>query len=98
MQKHNKITSVILAAAMIIGLVFPSLFIAENSEHKCSGVDCQICAQVNLSLKVFNNLVPKPENALALISVFWVMVLVLGVKNHTVKTNTLIDLKIKLSN
>lgn len=98
MKKHNKITSVILAAAMIIGLVFPSLFIAENSEHKCSGVDCQICAQVNSSLKAFNNLIPKPETVLEIISVFWVMVLVLGIKNHTVKTDTLIDLKIKLSN
>lgn len=83
---------------MIIGLVFTSVFIAENSEHQCSGIDCQICAHVNSGIKTFNNLITKPENALAIVSLFWVAVLVIGIKNSAVSSDTLIDLKIKLSN
>lgn len=98
MLKRSRIISVIVAVAMVIGLVFSSLFIVENSEHKCSGADCKICAQVNLSLKTFNNQTSKPETVLSVISVFWAMVLILGCKNNSAKADTLIDLKTKLSN
>lgn len=84
MRMRNRITSVILVISMIIGLVFSSLFIFENSEHKCTGADCQICAQVNSSLKAFNNQTQKPKSALSIISVFWAVVLILGYKNNKI--------------
>lgn len=98
MLKRSRIISVILAVAIAIGLVSSALFVVEKSEHKCSGVDCQICAQVNFSLKAFNNQTPRPETALSMVSVFWIMVLALGCKNNKVKIDTPINLKTKLSN
>lgn len=98
MIKRSRIISIIIAVAMAIGLISVTFFIIENSEHQCTGSDCQICAQVNLNLKTFNNQMPKPETVLSVISVFWAMVLILGCKKNRVKTDTLINLKTKLSN
>ncbi|MGN0458774.1 MAG: hypothetical protein ACI4IL_07385 [Eubacterium sp.] len=98
MLKRNRIISVIVAVAMAIGLVSSALFIIENSEHNCLGEDCQVCAQINLNLKLFDNQTPKPENALLTISFVWIVVLTLGCIKDNIKADTLISLKIKLSN
>lgn len=98
MPKHSRIISVIMAVAMVIGLVSSALFVVENSEHKCSGMDCQICAQVNVSLKALNNQTPKPEIAFSVFAVSWTIVLIFGCIHNYFKVDTLINLKTKLSN
>ncbi|MGN0523762.1 MAG: hypothetical protein ACI4IG_05785 [Eubacterium sp.] len=98
MLKRNRLISVIVAVAMAIGLVSSAVFVIENSNHKCTGVDCQVCDHVKLNLKAFDNQTPKPESVLAVLTVAWAIVLVLGCRANNVKTDTLINLKIKLSN
>ncbi len=98
MTKRNRIIAIIVAVAMAIGLVSSALFVVESANHKCTGSDCQICDQINLSLKLFDNQTPKPEEAMAIICVFWALVLTLGLIKYVVKVNTPVDLKVKLSN
>lgn len=98
MSKRNRIIAIIVAVAMTIGLVSSALFVVENANHKCNGTDCQICDQINLSLKLFNNQTPKPEEAMAIVCIAWALVLALGLTKNIVKVDTLIDLKTKLSN
>lgn len=97
MSRFNKLTALFLTVAVTTVMLFSALFIAENNEHNCTGSDCQICEQVQLKLKVFNNQTPKPENATMLLAIIWSAVLVLGVKTKKVSNLTLIDLKTKLS-
>lgn len=98
MTKRNRIIAIIVAVAMAIGLVSSALFVVENANHNCTGTDCQICDQINLSLKLFDNQTPKPEEATAIICVSWALVLALGLTKNIVKVDTLVDLKTKLSN
>ena len=98
MTKRNRIIAIIVAVAMAIGLVSSALFVVENANHKCTGTDCQICDQINLSLKAFDNQTPKPEEAMAIVCVVWALVLALGLTKNIVKVDTLVDLKTKLSN
>lgn len=98
MAKLHKLTALITAIAIVIVVFFSALFIAENSEHKCSGVDCQICEQVQLKLRLFNNQTPKPEDSLIILAVVWCVVLTLGYKTNIISSKSLIELKTKLSN
>lgn len=97
MSRINKLTALLLTIAVTTVMIFSALFIAENNEHNCTGNDCQICEQVQLKLKVFNNQIPKPEEAIIILSIIWSAVLVLGIKTKNVSNLTLIDLKTKLS-
>lgn len=97
MSRINKLTALLLTIAVTTVMLFSALFIAENNEHNCTGNDCQICEQVQLKLKVFNNQTPKPEDAIIILSIIWSAVLVLGIKTKNVSNLTLIDLKTKLS-
>lgn len=98
MTKRNRVIAIIVAVAMAIVLVSSALFVVENANHKCNDTDCQICYQINSSLKLFDNQTPKPEEAMAIICVVWALVLALGLIKNIVKVDTLVDLKTKLSN
>lgn len=98
MSKRNRFVAIIIAVAMAIGLVSSAIYVIDSSEHKCSGIDCQLCERVQTNLKHFNNQTPKPEKAVLLLSTAWVLVLVLGCKENIVRLSTLVELKTKLSN
>lgn len=98
MAIKKRIIAFVVAVAMAIGLVSSVVFIAENAEHNCSGVDCQICDLVQSNLKFFDNQTPNPNAPVYTLVVFWALVLVIGLKHKVCKMDTLVSLKTKLSN
>ena len=98
MTAKKRIAALILAFAMVFAMAFSVFFIAHNSEHNCSGEDCQICAQINLCINSLNNLVPKPEKAQACLAAVFMLVLVIGIAENSFIRKSLVDLNIKLSN
>ena len=91
MNNKKRITALCLAFAIAIALAFSVLFIAHNSEHKCSGADCSICAQIN-------NCVEKPETSDFSAPVLFCAVLCVGAVIELFRKKSLIELKVKLSN
>ena len=98
MRNKKRIIALIVAFAMVFALAFSVFFIAHNSEHKCSGADCEICAQINNCLVKLNNITPKPQNALIVALAFFGVVLLLGEAETAKIRKSLIQLKVKLSN
>ncbi|MBR3737600.1 MAG: hypothetical protein IKN26_02570 [Eubacterium sp.] len=98
MNNKKRITALCLAFAIAIALAFSVLFIAHNSEHKCSGADCSICAQINNCVEKLNNISPKPETSDFSAPVLFCAVLCVGAVIELFRKKSLIELKVKLSN
>ena len=98
MRNKKRIIALIVAFAMVFALAFSVFFIAHNSEHKCSGTDCEICAQINNCLVKINNIMPKPQSAVVFALALFAVVLLLGDALCAQNRKTLTQLKVKLSN
>ena len=97
MKAKKRIIAFAVALAMAFAMAFSVFFIAHNSEHNCTGDDCQICAQINNCIRSLNNITPKPENAEAFISVAFALILVIGAVVKLNNKKSLVDLNVKLS-
>ncbi|MBQ7203900.1 MAG: hypothetical protein IJS03_07810 [Eubacterium sp.] len=97
MQNAKKLVA--LFSALLFALVLTSsiLFVAVESEHNCTGNDCQICEQVSICLHIFDNTTPDPEVNTPAIFAGFAVVLCIGFEIVCKKLNTLVDLKVKLS-
>lgn len=83
---------------MIGAMIFSVIFIAEESKHNCTENDCQICYQINSCLTVLNTISPKPAfYAMAVLSCCFVALIVFLHDNFNNK-ESLVSLKVKLSN
>ena len=97
MKAKKRIIAFAVALAMAFAMAFSVFFIAHNSEHNCSGDDCQICAQINNCIRSLNNITPKPESMEALIPVAFALVLAIGAVVKLNNKKSLVDLNVKLS-
>ena len=98
MSKSRKYLAVFMAVVMAAVFALSVFFVISESEHNCSGDDCQICQAVNLCLKAFDNTTPKPAaSALSAVMCF-ALVLVIGAVSVCLTDKNLITLKVKLSN
>ncbi|MBR3149463.1 MAG: hypothetical protein IKF64_04760 [Eubacterium sp.] len=98
MQNVKKRISAALAVIIALTFVLSVLFVVFESEHNCSGDDCQICQTVGNCLKILDNTTPKPETAVLSVAVIFALVLVLGTVMLRADSENLITLKVKLSN
>lgn len=98
MLKSRRLIALVTAAVFAIAFCFSVLFIAEEAEHNCAGGDCQICEQINVCLHFFDNFTPKPNSAFLALVISFSVVLCLGFAVEGKKLNTLVNLKVKLSN
>jgi hypothetical protein len=98
MAKKNKILALIIAFVMLCSIAFSAIFIVDKSGHICSGNDCQICYQIGSCLSTLNNITPKPNSFFELIVACFSVVLLIGFTKEILDKNSLISLKVKLSN
>ena len=94
----KRITALVIAFAMAFALAFSAFYIVHNSEHKCSGDDCYICARISNCVNKLNNNTPKPETAELFAAVLFAVVLLLGAVELVKNRKSLTELKVKLSN
>ena len=97
MASKRRIIAFVVAAAMALAMTFSVFFIAHNAEHKCSGTDCQICAQISNCIKNLNKITPKPESLCAVAAIAFAIVFCLGAICLAQQQKSLITLKVKLS-
>ncbi len=99
MYKSKKTVAFLLSALMLVTFLFSLVFVAVESDHNCTGKnDCQICEQIKICLHIFNDNAPKPETNTIVIYAVFAVVLCIGFAAFAKKLNTLINLKVKLSN
>jgi len=96
--KKKRIIAFITAFAMAFALIFSVFFIAHNSQHKCSGNDCEICAQINLCIGKLNKITPKPETEGFAVLLAFAVISVIGAVHSAANRKSLTQLKVKLSN
>lgn len=99
MYKSRKTVAFILSAFMLVTFLFSLVFVAVESDHDCTGKnDCQICEQIKNCLHIFDDNSPKPESNTLIFNAVFAVVLCIGFAAFAKKLNTLINLKVKLSN
>lgn len=97
MASKKRLLALFVALTMVCAMAFSVFFIAHNSGHKCSGGDCQICAQINSCIRSLNKITPKPESTAAVALVCFAIVLVFGEIIKLNNKKSLVDLNVKLS-
>lgn len=98
MSNRKKILSAAVAFVMIFSIAFSVLFIAAEAEHSCPLSDCRICRQINACLNLLNSISPDADTAIISSAVVFAVLLIIGVIMHSAVNNTLIQMKVKLSN
>ncbi len=99
MYKYRRFISIALAAAMALFFSFSALFIVLEANHDCTeNEDCEICQQIDLCLHFFKNISPDPHTNTYSVPVTFSAVLLIGLIMMSKTRNTLINLKVKLSN
>ena len=48
MTKKTRMFTGLVAAAMVLVLLFSALYIAVEADHSCTGEDCAVCCQITL--------------------------------------------------
>ncbi len=98
MQNNRRIIALFTVLIFTLALVFPVLYIINETDHNCSGIDCQICEQVNVCMHFFDNFTPDPNEGIFILSACFAVVFCIGSVVVSKKLNTLVNLKVKLSN
>lgn len=94
----RKIKASLLALVVITAVLFSSLFVITQAQHKCNDVDCQICTTINACMKQFKNTVNDGEQVGAFIFALGFIAMIVVSKKDCDNVKTLVDLKVKLSN
>ncbi len=99
MYKHKRIIALTLAAILALSFAFSSLFIVLEANHDCTrDEDCEICQQIDICLHLFKDFSPDPNTAVYSAPIIFSVVLLIGFIMMSKTHNTLINLKVKLSN
>lgn len=93
---NKKVIAILLAAFMLISILFSYHFIIENAHHDCTGEKCSICLQLEEAAQFISSIkfVSILSFTMAVLCIFtkWVA--------HETKdicvNNTLVSLKVKL--
>ena len=99
MAKRKRMFAVVIAIAIVFALSFSALFVITETNHNCmTGNCCRICQQINTCLEQLNN-VATSSNHILFSSIFlFALVVIVAIDKNVSGTDTLIELKVKLSN
>lgn len=98
MTKKNRILSVLFAVTVIFVMLFSACFILSEADHNCIGEKCQICFQISVCENTLKTLgLAASIFAVAAATLYYLSVII-EFKNTQTVFNTLILLKVKLSN
>ena len=98
MEKKKRTVAILLAVTVLFVMLCFALFIAAEANHDCTGESCPICRQIDLCQNTVKNL------SLALCAIAFTAALTdplsRGVSTcaSIVRSNSLVALKVKLSN
>lgn len=98
MQSKKRMFIIFITTAFIFGMLFSTLYISIESHHDCIDEDCPVCQCIS----VCENILKKLSTALGVIfiSIVFKFVYKISIIKHfkLVPIQTLVSLKVKLSN
>ncbi len=97
MTKRNRSVALFMALAVFVVVLFSSLYTVENADHDCVGESCPICAQIAVCENTLHGFSMAAVAVAAI--VFAPVFCALAVKPAFVSlfSDTLVSLKVKLS-
>ena len=98
MAKHKRIAAAFLAAALLLVMLGSALFIIEESDHDCIGEGCAICFQLNVCQNVLKNLCLAVFTAAVAKGVLSALHIGAHTRREPDFSDTLVTMKVKLSN
>lgn len=98
MKKHRKIIALWLCITVLFTMLFSVSFIAYEAEHECVKTDCDICALVSNCEEILKAMTDSGTKSAFAAVLFLAFVCVFAKVRSFVHSDTLVSLKVKLSN
>lgn len=98
MSKRNRLLAFAMAGVVLFSLLFSSCYIALNANHHCTGEHCQICTRISMcedTLKSFS--FTGAMGVFGALAVYFLVRLISLFSDYSF-SESLITLKVKLSN
>ena len=96
-MKKAKRAAVVTAVVLLFAMLFSVLFIAHETEHECTGADCQVCVRLASCENSLKNISGAVTAAAALAAVCFVFIRVLLCEPVLCAASSPVSLKVKLS-
>ena len=97
MEKRKRIAAIILAVTVMFVMIGSALFIAAEVDHDCIGENCPICFQINVCRNTLKTLSLAVCAAVFAVAFTYTLRVSISAHAETATGNSLVTLKVKLS-
>ena len=95
----TRLLAAVLAVVMLSSAVYLAVaYIAAESDHDCTGVDCAICHQINVCENLLKSIGLAGSAAATVAAILYILCRIIPSCTEVARTFTLVSLKVKLSN
>ena len=98
MTKKCRWMAGVLAAVLAFVMLFSVAYIAEETDHDCTGVNCAVCHQINACENLLKSLGLAGFGIVAAAVGAYTLCRVISACTELIRAFTLVSLKVKLSN
>lgn len=98
MTKQTRFLTIFLAVLMAFVMLSSITYIAVEAGHDCTGQDCVVCHQINACQNILKNLGLVTAVAAVAVALIYISHQAVLPDAETICINTLVALKVKLSN
>ena len=98
MNKRNRIFAFVLAVSMAFVLLFSVFYIAVNSDHDCVGEHCQVCCRIAACENTLKTLSGGAFIVAFAVATVYILIRIIEFFTSSVIANSLVALKVKLTN
>ena len=97
MTRQKRFLSIMLAAMLAFTVLFSVAYVAEETNHDCTGAGCAVCQQLNLCENLLKTVGGAALAAGAMAAIRFCVCKVMLACAECTHSSTLISLKVKLS-
>ena len=98
MTKKFRFMTGLLAVVLAFVMLSSVAYIAAESDHDCTGVDCAICHQINVCENLLKSIGLAGSAAATVAAILYILCRIIPSCTEVARTFTLVSLKVKLSN
>ena len=97
MTGKKRFAAVIMCIMLVLSIFTASFYIVSRAHHECTGQDCPICHEIQLCVQFLNTVGGAVIlSAVVLFTVHEILIVLMSFV-HVCQNNTLVSLKVKLS-
>ena len=97
MTKKFRFMTGLLAVVLAFVMLSSVAYIAAESDHDCTGVDCPICHQINVCENLLKSIELAGSAAAAVAAILYILCRIIPSCTEVARTFTLVSFKVKLS-